>query len=84
MNGREIEYNKKDWGTWKRIASLPELQDCVSIPPQQITPGMLSWWKGERGMKGAKWFGLDSSVTPDKRTFQVLPILANSKVKVTA
>ncbi len=73
-NGHTIEYKVKRYGPWRRIPAIPELSGYVTVKPDFVTDGMLDWWR-----RDAESVGLDPSVDPDGRAFQVLPILKNTK-----
>ena len=75
-DGTVIQFNKKTYGPWERIAGLPELTGCVSIPEDRFTENMLNKWKELAGR-----YGLDADFAPDGRTFQILPICWNTKTR---
>lgn len=75
-DGRTIEYKKKRYGPWKRIAKIPDLSGYVSVRPDFVTDGMMDYWRSSAGS-----VGLDSSADPDGRSFQALPILKNCRLR---
>lgn len=79
--GHKVEYKEKDYDApeakWRRLPSLPDLQGMVSIPPGKLTEPQLAWWK-----RSAARFGLDPEAEITNREFQVLPVLANSGVRL--
>jgi len=73
-DGRTVTYKKKDYGPWRRVESIPNLDGYVSTRPIPVTPPMQDWWA-----KTAESRGLDPTFVPDARQFQVLPILCNTR-----
>lgn len=73
-NGHTITYKVKRYGPWKRIASIPELTGYVTVKPDFVTDGMMDYWRA-----AAESVGLDPAADPDGRSFQVLPILKNTR-----
>lgn len=74
-DGRTIEYKKKRYGPWKRIAKIPDLAGYVSVRPDFVSDGMMDYWRTAAGS-----VGLDASADPDGRSFQALPILKNCRL----
>ena len=77
-----IEYKEKRFGKWKRVGveALDGITAVASVKPGQITQAMMDWWRQEK--RGAEWFGLDGSITPDARQFTILPILADTRTRI--
>lgn len=76
-DGTVIQFNKKEYGPWEEVPSLPDVQGCVSIPAERITEKMAKkTWPELAGR-----YGLDPEFEPDGKTFQILPIAWNTKVR---
>lgn len=75
-DGTVVTFNKKTYGPWERIDGLPDVQGCVSIPEDRITEPMATKWKELAGR-----YGIDPEQEPTGRTFQLLPIAWNTKVR---
>lgn len=75
-DGTVVTFNKKTYGPWRRIESLPELSGCVSIPEDRLTEKMVDSWT-----TGAERFGIDPAQKPTGRTFQALAIAWNTKLR---
>lgn len=72
--GKLVEYKVKSYGRWKLVDGFPDMEGVASTKLSPPTPNMLKWWK-----RDARRFGLDDQATPDARTFQVLPILSDTR-----
>lgn len=77
-NGHTIEYKKKRYGPWKRIASIPSTDGYLTVKADFVSDSMLDWWEAPHG---AASVGLDAKHKPDGREFQALPILKNSRLR---
>ena len=75
-DGRVVVYKKKDYGPWKRVSGIPNLDGYVSTKPGPVTPPMMDWWT-----RSAERCGLDPAHVPNNREFQVLPILVNTRTR---
>jgi len=75
-DGRVVVYKKKDYGPWKRVSGIPNLDGYVSTKPGPVTPPMMDWWT-----RSAERCGLDPAHAPNNREFQVLPILVNTRTR---
>lgn len=70
------DYQSKD-AKWVP-ASLPDnMTGFASSAAGSMTPAMKDWWK-----KSAGAFGLDPNATPNRRSFQALPVLANLRTRI--
>ena len=72
-NGHTIEYVKKKYGPWKRIASIPSVDGYLTVKADFVSNAMLEWWHDEK--TGAVSVGLDGKHEPDAREFQALPMM---------
>jgi len=71
--------DKISWGKWQMVDSLPDLDTgYTSVFKGQVTKPQLDWWK-----RDAKRWGLNADVVPDTRTFQALPVLANTRRRLS-
>jgi superfamily II DNA or RNA helicase len=62
-----------DWGRWKLVDSLPDLQGCVSAKVNPLTPKQVDRWNASAESKG-----LDPFREVNTREFQILPFLLNT------
>ena len=76
-NGVEIRGRKRDYGQWRRIPEMPDLDGCLSLPPSPLTPAQAAFWQN-----AAEKYGLDPTVEVDARTFQILPVLKDARLRV--
>lgn len=76
-NGVEIRGRKRKYMPWRLIQSMPDVEGCVSLPPNPLTPGQLGLWKrdGER-------YGLDKESVVNAKQFQILPMLKDVGVRI--
>lgn len=73
-----VDPSKTAWGRFKRVEGVPDIQGYASAPASKdLTPRQSAWWKRE-----AARYGLDSSITPNKRSFAALPVLKDLRVKL--
>jgi len=67
VEGQEFKAN---WGTWKRTTMEDGFAGYKSATRKKaMSPKQLQWW-----VRDAQSCGLDASVTPDGRQFQILPV----------
>lgn len=64
-------------GKWRLIDSVPDVMGFASASPSPITDKQAEWWA-----RDASRHGIDSSVTPDRKQFQLLPVLSNCRIKL--
>jgi hypothetical protein len=69
LNGKN-EDGTRNWGSWKRCEAPTELRGFGSVPEREVSPKQKSWWQ-----RSAHSYGIDSSVEPNRKTFQTLPFL---------
>ncbi len=67
-----------DRGKWARVAKLPELASCASLPASPLTPNQSRWWESAAERRGLN----PSSDGITGRTFAVLPILTDANVRI--
>ena len=70
--------NGATWGKWTRCDPPSELQGFASVPPRPLSLKQSAWWK-----KSARHFGLDHEAEVDAKTFAVLPVLCDLKMRIT-
>jgi hypothetical protein len=64
-------------GKWVAIPELPDIPKGFSTPADYpIRPNQESWWK-----TAAVYYGLDESIVPTARQFNVLPILKETRFR---
>lgn len=76
-SGKEIIGRKRKYARWSVIPKLPDLEGCVSLDTSPMSPGQAAMWK-----QHAAAFGLDPDANPDRRQFQLLPILRNTGLRI--
>lgn len=72
-----VKRKKMVYGKWKRIQQMPELEGCVSLSPQPMSPGQAGFWKN-----AADKYGLDGKQEVNARQFQLLPILRDAGLRI--
>lgn len=68
--GHEVSYAEKKQGDWRFVDALPELTGCASYPSETVSP-----WMKEKWVTGAVKRGIDASVEPTRKTWQLFRIL---------
>ena len=68
--GVEVSYDEKKQGRWRMLDSLPDLESCSSYPQDAVFPWMQEKWAAEAGKRG-----LDATVPPTRKTYQLFRIL---------
>lgn len=62
---------------WEQIPCIPNLsKGFSSVGKGELTPKQLSWW-----IRSARYYGLDDTVVPNRRSFNVLPILVDTRFR---
>ncbi len=76
--GVTVSYRERLYGTWERIETLPELDSCSSFKPTPLRPKQLDWWASAASDRGLRpdWI-------PTAKEFTVLPILSNTRMRLT-
>jgi hypothetical protein len=78
VDAKQADGTRK-YGRWQRAEQPDDLAGFASIPASNPTPKQLAWWE-----RDAERYGLDASLKPNRRTFQILPILADLGLRVKA
>jgi len=76
-SGVEVEYAEKKQGRWTATPALPDATGLASYPADQVFPWMLERWR-ER----AERRGLDASVVPTRKQYQLFRILEDTSKAV--
>lgn len=71
--GVEVSYPEKKQGRWRMLDSLPDLESCSSYPQDAVFPWMQEKWSAEAGKRG-----LDATVPPTRKTYQLFRILQDA------
>ena len=71
--GVEVSYDEKKQGRWRMLDSLPDLESCSSYPQDAVFPWMQEKWAAEAGKRG-----LDATVPPTRKTYQLFRILQDA------
>lgn len=66
-----------DWGRWQAVASLPDLKGCSSANPRELTERQRGKW-----LREAEDRGLNPHREVNNRSFQVLPLLQDLRVRL--
>ena len=74
-----VEGMEPDWGRWSRTTPPPKLVGYGSVTPSIVTEKQLAWWKGQGRRPGAEAHGLDPSQKVDRKVFQLLPVLSDTR-----
>lgn len=76
--GVTVRYERKEYGTWRRVGELPDLTECTSFAAKPLTPPQRQWWS-----ETAERYGLDPDVSDlTAKEFCVLPILRDTRDKL--
>ncbi len=78
FDGVNKKYTREHRGAWERVREVPDVQGCVSLATEPMSPPMARWWKN-----GAGRYGLDATAEVDRRTFAALPILRDTGVRLS-
>jgi hypothetical protein len=66
------------YGRWRRCDEMPPIETgFASVGRGAVTDKMAAWWA-----RDARRFGLNPDVTPTRRTFNALPVLADLRVSL--
>lgn len=71
------EDGTRNWGKWARCGAPQDLRGFSSIGPKAVSEKQINWWK-----RSAAVFGLDPTVEPDRKNFQVLPVLNDLNLRL--
>ena len=72
-----MRVNAGGYGRWQRCDSPTELTGFASVPPYPLSPRQEQWWK-----RSAKAFGIDPDAKVTAKSFAVLPVLSDLKLKI--
>lgn len=77
INQRTDDPRKPHYGKWRRCEAPVDLSGFSSLPPSPLTDKQKAWWG-----RDAKRYGLDPEAKVNRKSFSVLPILADLREKL--
>ncbi len=82
LYARRVSTRGKDgefqWGKWKAIDGMPDIQGYASAVPKAVSPKQAAWWA-----RSAERFGLDPRISKvNRKNFAVLPLLKDLNFKL--
>jgi hypothetical protein len=75
VSTKDIHTNEMQWGKWKLLPEVPNLEGCQSVKLQPLTEKQETRWKSS-----AEGKGLNTHVPVNNRTFQILFFMLNTGI----
>jgi hypothetical protein len=70
------EDGTRDWGKWRECEAPTDIRGFSSTSSKEPSPKQMAWW-----LRSAAWHGLDPSQEVNRKSFQALPVMADTGVQ---